>query len=322
MFLENALNDENYQKENFIVLCYKKTEEKELDPNKELVHQKTYKKMRELKRLNTFIQKQTIFSTKNLNEELTLKKYQRKVSLKTQNLPIDKLTEELENEHTKRNLKKLSTTKSKNYQSSGNIRNSLNTTQTTLKYNAMKEELNKKSKEQLSNGVYTGLLYSIVELFNNKEFNMNRLLPIDFSDLRELMKNFNTTNVFKQLSRAEKREYIKKLKDIKTIQKEEKTKRIENLKIKGKKYFSIKVENHSVEEPTFITNHTDEEIQMTKKCLTNNWNYPPIRYLNEVYYRMHVNDPSSRHDETNHKKNSIIDLEKKKLSTSKICKKI
>ena len=313
LFLENALNDENYQKENFIVLCYKKTEEKELDPNKELVHQKTYKKMRELKRLNTFIQKQTIFSTKNLNEELTLKKYQRKVSLKTQNLPIDKLTEELENEHTKRNLKKLSTTKSKNYQSSGNIRNSLNTTQTTLKYNAMKEELLKKSKEQLSNGVYTGLLYSIVELFNNKEFNMNRLLPIDFSDLRELMKNFNTTNVFKQLSRAEKREYIKKLKDIKTIQKEEKTKRIENLKVKGKKYFSIKVENHSVEEPTFITNHTDEEIQMTKKCLTNNWNYPPIRYLNEVYYRMHVNDPSSRHDETNHKKNSIIDLEKKEV---------
>ena len=52
---------------------------------------------------------------------------------------------------------------------------------------------------------------------------------------------------------------------------------------------------------------------MTKKCLTNNWNYPPIRYLNEVYYRMHVNDPSSRHDETNHKKNSIIDLEKKEV---------
>ena len=70
-------------------------------------------------------------------------------------------------------------------------------------------ELLKKSKEQLNNRVYTGLLYSIVELFNNKEFNMNRLLPIDFSDLRELMKNFNTTNVFKQLSRAEKREYIK-----------------------------------------------------------------------------------------------------------------
>ena len=87
LFLENALNDENYQKENFIVLCYKKTEEKELDPNKELVHQKTYKKMRELKRLNTFIQKQTIFSTKNLNEELTLKKTKEKFHSKPKIYP-------------------------------------------------------------------------------------------------------------------------------------------------------------------------------------------------------------------------------------------
>ena len=302
------MNDENYQKENFIVLCYKKTEEKELDKNKELVHQKTYKKIRELKRLNTFIQKDINFSTKNLHEELSsINKYKRKVSLKTQNLSIEKIADELENE--KRKAKKLSTvSKSKYFQSSGNIRNSLNSSQTAnSKYVALKEELLKKSKEQLNNRVYTGLLYSIVELFNNKEFNMNRLLPIDFSDLRELMKNFNTTNVFKQLSRAEKREYIKKLKDIKTIQKEEKTKRIENLKLKGKKYFSIKIENHSVEEPTFITNHNDEEIQMTKKCLTNNWDYPPIRYLNEVYYRMHVNDPSNHLDDNIHKKNSIIE---------------
>ena len=316
LFLESALNDENYQKENFIVLCYKKTEEKEIDKNKELVHQKTYKKIRELKRLNTFVQKNINFSTKNLHEELSsINKFKRKVSLKTQNLSIEKITDELENE--KRKAKKLLTvSKNKYFQSSGNIRNSLNSSQTTTtsKYVALKEELLKKSKEQLNNRVYTGLLYSIVELFNNKEFNMNRLLPIDFSDLRELMKNFNTTNVFKQLSRAEKREYIKKLKDIKTIQKEEKTKRIENLKLKGKKYFSIKIENNSVEEPTFITNHNDEEIQMTKKCLTNNWGYPPIRYLNEVYYRMHVNDPSNHLDDNIHKKkNSIIDPEKKEV---------
>jgi hypothetical protein len=126
LFLESALNDENYQKENFIVLCYKKTEEKELDKNKELVHQKTYKKIRELKRLNTFIQKDINFSTKNLHEELSsINKYKRKVSLKTQNLSIEKITDDIENE--KRKAKKLATVaKSKYFQSSGNIRNSLN----------------------------------------------------------------------------------------------------------------------------------------------------------------------------------------------------
>jgi hypothetical protein len=266
LFLENALTDENYKKENFYILCYRKTEEKEIDSGKELIHQKTFKKKRDFKRLSTYVQRKPVLSTKNLNEENLLNRYKRKTSLKSQKLAFEEISEEMESNKIRNQQKRTkSVAKNQYFKSTGNVRNNFDNSQISENKNVMKEELIKKAKEHLDNRVYTGLLYSIVELFYNKEFNMNRLLPIDFSDLRALMKNFNTTNVFKQLSRAEKREYIKKLKDIKTIQKEEKTKRIENLKLKGKKYYSIKIENSSVEEPTFITNHNDDEIQMTKK---------------------------------------------------------
>ena len=83
---------------------------------------------------------------------------------------------------------------------------------------------------------------------------MSRLVQIDFSDLRAMIKSFNTNNVFKQLSREEKRKYIQELKEIKLKQKIEKSKRIEALKEKGKIYYSIKIQNPSVPEPIFCFN--------------------------------------------------------------------
>ena len=116
---------------------------------------------------------------------------------------------------------------------------------------------------------------------------MSRLVPIDFSDLRAMIKSFNTNNVFKQLSREEKRKYIQELKEIKLKQKIEKSKRIETLKEKGKIYYSIKIHNPSVPEPIFLRSHNDEEIEMSKKILLNKWEFPPIDYLEHVYQQIH-----------------------------------
>ena len=63
--------------------------------------------------------------------------------------------------------------------------------------------------------LYKGILYDIIDIFNNKEYNMDRLKPIDFSDLKAMLKNFNKNNVFKQLNKEEKKEYITNLKKIK-----------------------------------------------------------------------------------------------------------
>ena len=72
--------------------------------------------------------------------------------------------------------------------------------------------------------IYVGVIYDIIEFFYNYNYNMSRLVPIDFSDLRAMIKNFNTNNVFKQLSREEKRKYIQELKEIKLKQKLKKQK--------------------------------------------------------------------------------------------------
>ena len=60
----------------------------------------------------------------------------------------------------------------------------------------------------MENNLYKGILYDLVDFFDNKKYNMDRLKPIDFSDLKALLKNFNKNNVFKQLSKDEKKDYI------------------------------------------------------------------------------------------------------------------
>ena len=85
----------------------------------------------------------------------------------------------------------------------------------------------------MENNLYKGILYDVIDFFNNKEYNMNRLQPIDFSDLKAMLKNFNKNNVFKQLNKEEKKEYISNLKEIKEKQRFLKAQRIESLKLKG-----------------------------------------------------------------------------------------
>ena len=97
-----------------------------------------------------------------------------------------------------------------------------------------------------------GILYDVVDIFDNKEYNLDRLKPIEFSDLKAMLKNFNKNNVFKQLSRDEKRSYITNLKEIKEKQRTAKAERIELLKLKGKQYYSIKIENTGITSSAMI----------------------------------------------------------------------
>jgi hypothetical protein len=94
---------------------------------------------------------------------------------------------------------------------------------------------------------------------------MDRLQPIDFSDLKAMLKNFNKNNVFKQLNREEKKDYITNLKKIKEQQKMLKAKRIENLKLKGAQYYAMKIENNGIDKTNYNSKYTDVEIQMAKK---------------------------------------------------------
>ena len=60
------------------------------------------------------------------------------------------------------------------------------------------------------NGIYYDIIYSILDFFQTGNFNMERLLPIPFSDLR-----LDITTKFKQLSRDERNEYYIQLNKLK-----------------------------------------------------------------------------------------------------------
>ena len=135
----------------------------------------------------------------------------------------------------------------------------------------------------MENNLYKGILYDLVDFFDNKKYNMDRLKPIDFSDLKALLKNFNKNNVFKQLSKEEKKDYIINLKKIKEQQKMLKAKRIENLKLNGEQYYAMKIENKGIDKTDYNAKYEEVEIQMAKKCFLNKWEFPPMEYLDERY---------------------------------------
>ena len=135
----------------------------------------------------------------------------------------------------------------------------------------------------MDNNLFKGILYDIVDFFDNKKYNMNRLQPIDFSDLKAMLKNFNKNNVFKQLNKEEKKEYISNLKEIKEKQRYLKAERIESLKLDGPQYYSVKLQNKGIEKTSYVAKYCEQDYQMAKKCLLNKWDFPPMEYLDKRY---------------------------------------
>lgn len=137
--------------------------------------------------------------------------------------------------------------------------------------------------------VISNYAYSINDFFSNESFNMNRLKPLDFSDLKQTLKD--TTVVFKQLSQQEKKEYIQQRKELKAKQLEIKNKRIEELKNEGRKFLIIKIKNNSIGQYKLnsILTYSEDDILMAKKCLLNNWKYPPPDFF-DSYFKKYEED--------------------------------
>ena len=133
--------------------------------------------------------------------------------------------------------------------------------------------------------VISNYAYSINDFFSNDSFNMNRLKPLDFADLKQALKD--NTVVFKQLNKEEKKEYIKQRKELKAKQLEIKNKRIDELTNEGKKFLIIKIKNNSIGQYKLnsILNYTEEQILMAKKCLLNNWKYPPPSFFESYFIK-------------------------------------
>ena len=149
--------------------------------------------------------------------------------------------------------------------------------------------------------------YSINDFFSNGNFNMNRLKALDFEDLKRNLRANNV--VFKQLNQAEKREYIKQRKILKSKQLDIKNKRIEELKNEGKPFLIIKIKSDSSGQYKInsVLMYTEEEIYMAKKCILNHWKYPPPDFFSKYFSKYEV----SKNDEEN-KNTDLKDNEKKR----------
>ena len=157
--------------------------------------------------------------------------------------------------------------------------------------------------------------YSINDFFSNGNFNMNRLKALDFEDLKRNLKANNV--VFKQLSQMEKREYIKQRKILKAKQLDIKNKRIEELQNEGKPFLIIKIKNDSngLYKINSVLMYTEDEIYMAKKCILNNWKYPPPDFFTKHFKKY---DELLNAEEEEKKINENLKNNEKKSKKSKI----
>ena len=130
--------------------------------------------------------------------------------------------------------------------------------------------------------------YSINDFFSNGNFNMNRLKPLNFDDLKRNLKESNV--VYKQLSETEKKEYILRRKKLKEKQLSIKNKRIEELQNEGKPFLIIKIKNNSLGQYDLnsVLYYSEKEIFMAKKCMLNSWKFPPPDFFNDYFKRTDI----------------------------------
>jgi len=158
------------------------------------------------------------------------------------------------------------------------VSSNLKTSKTILKMNFNLDSVDKQNPNR--DDILNNYLYPILDFFDNKKFNMQRLTPLDFSDIIKLGQEGRTPGIYKQLSKEDKKKYLENLLEVKTKQRDIKNKRIEDIKKEGRRYNFIKLKNNTIGIPKldFFIPYTDKEIFMTKKCLENKWDFPPPSY--------------------------------------------
>ena len=277
-FFEKASNDENYSNFNYLIECFRSIE----GP--------FYKIQNDLTNLEEE-DEEIIINQMHINDNIEQEKEKEEEKEKNINNPIPEENADIQiKDNNIENLKETQKLKF-NQNPKTTFLNSIKG-KTTLSSDYSVTDPGKPHFKHLYDNLqdfsmeynlYKGILYDMVDFFDNKRYNMDRLKPIDFSDLKAMLKNFNKNNVFKQLNREEKKDYISNLKKIKEQQKTLKAKRIENLKLKGEEYYAMKIENKGIDNTNYKSKYEEVEIQMAKKCLLNKWEFPPMQYLDERY---------------------------------------
>ena len=141
----------------------------------------------------------------------------------------------------------------------------------------------KKSLKLHNSGLIYDVGYTLLEIFQCGNFNMSRLKPIDFSDMK-----LDIKVKYKQMSPDEKAIYLEKIKDLKIRQKKEKIIRIDKYLEDGTNILFIKFTNESNYKDKkkayeIETLFNMKEIEAAKSCIKNNYCFPPENYFENTF---------------------------------------
>ena len=266
--LFEIFDNDNYKEKNKILVAYKISNEKDKKNEFEkfsIIEEKNEEKIPIIKKVNT--QNINNLTKSPIRKAMTIKKKNNNIiPTKTKIKKISHISTFYFNNENNNNLinPNLYYTNSNSLLPSQKIK--------IIKYN-MKNE----------NGIYYDIIYSILDFFQTGKFNMERLFPIPFNDLR-----LDITTKYKQLNRDQRNEYFIQLNKLKMKQQTEKKLRIKKFKEEGKNTFFFKLINNSIDTNNsklseINTKFNSEQIEIAKYCIFNNEKYPPIDYFKDTF---------------------------------------
>ena len=156
-----------------------------------------------------------------------------------------------------------------------------------------KESSNKLNNQQDNNknaslnptigSYYLNFCYGIVDFFDTGNFNMNRLDPLDFKDLLNELKTAKSSKNYKTLTLEEKKKFMEDIENLKLELKKRKKDKLADLNQPSKRSFYLKLKNDALGVTYPKLYFIDEaKIEMAKKCLLNNWKFPPLTYISDI----------------------------------------
>ena len=150
-------------------------------------------------------------------------------------------------------------------------------------YQNYQKYLTKKTNKIHKSGIICDVGYTLLEIFQCGNFNMKRLKPIDFGDMK-----LDIKVKYKQMSPEEKAIYLEQIKELRKKQKIEKENRINKYLDIGTNILCLKFTNESITNDNKKVYQIDtlynlKEIEAAKFCIKNNLAFPPENYFENTF---------------------------------------
>ena len=150
-------------------------------------------------------------------------------------------------------------------------------------YKNYQKYITKKTNKIHKSGILCDVGYTLLEIFQCGKFNMKRLKPIYFGDMK-----LDIKVKYKQMTQEEKAVYLDQIKELRKNQKKEKENRINQYLDFGQNILCIKITNESLSNNGKKVYEIDtlyhlREIEAAKLCIKNNFSFPPENYFENTF---------------------------------------